>query len=206
MRTTGKGFKMRSGNKPSGFKMMGSSPITKMSSFGIGEGTSPLNIVPVNNPSSSDPYADAKKKDPDLDKHIAERKKHKAGSKEYEAAQAKINSAYGTVRDQDLKAAQIKNAGEEETKEDTEVSTDNDASSIMENAGNDSGGGKSSLMGKIGREAKGALGAAFQGLTHGLDAVYGTGKVNIGNNVTFSEPKKKKDEKTGQDKVNEQTS
>ena len=60
--------------------------------------------------SSGDPYAKAKKKDPNLDKYIAERKKHKPGSDEYEAAQAKVNAAYGKTRSQKLKAAQIKKA------------------------------------------------------------------------------------------------
>jgi hypothetical protein len=67
--------------------------------------------------SSGDPYAKAKKKDPNLDKYIAERKKHKPGSAEYEAIQAKVNAAYGKTRSQKVKAAQIKKA------EDTEVKT-----------------------------------------------------------------------------------
>ena len=53
-------------------------------------------------------YAQAKAKDSNLDKYIAERKKYKAGSKEYETAQAKINAAYGTKRSEELKTAQIK--------------------------------------------------------------------------------------------------
>ncbi len=42
--------------------------------------------------------------------------------------------------------------------------------------------------------------------TSGLDAVYGKGKVIPGNKVKFHDPKDKdnKEEKTGQDKVNEQ--
>ena len=55
----------------------------------------------------SNSYADAKKKDPKLDSYIKERGKHKAGSDEYEAMQAKINAAYGKVRSQKVKAAQI---------------------------------------------------------------------------------------------------
>ena len=46
-------------------------------------------------PPKKDPYADAKKKDPNLDKHIAERDKHKKGTPEYNAAQNRINKAYG---------------------------------------------------------------------------------------------------------------
>lgn len=46
-------------------------------------------------PPKKDPYADAKKNDPNLDKHIAERDKHKKGTPEYDAAQNRINKAYG---------------------------------------------------------------------------------------------------------------
>ena len=55
----------------------------------------------------SDPYAEAKKRDPKLDSYVKERKKHKPGSAEYEAVQAKINKAYGKTRSSKLKAAQI---------------------------------------------------------------------------------------------------
>ena len=55
----------------------------------------------------SDPYADAKKKDPNLDKYIKERGKYKAGSTEYEALQSKINKAYGKTRSQKVKKAQM---------------------------------------------------------------------------------------------------
>ena len=53
-------------------------------------------------------YAQAKAKDPNLDKYIKERKKYDAGSKEYEDLQAKINAAYGKKRDPKLKEAQVK--------------------------------------------------------------------------------------------------
>ena len=46
-------------------------------------------------PKKSDPYADAKKKDPKLDSYIKERNKHKKGTPEYNAQQNKINKAYG---------------------------------------------------------------------------------------------------------------
>tara|TARA_R100000278_G_scaffold41009_2_gene36157 strand:+ start:227 stop:868 length:642 start_codon:yes stop_codon:yes gene_type:complete len=39
-------------------------------------------------------YAEAKKNDPNLGAYVAERKKHKKGSPEYKAVQAKINAAY----------------------------------------------------------------------------------------------------------------
>ena len=57
----------------------------------------------------SDPYAKALKKDPKLASYIKERGKHKPGSAEYEAQQAKINKAYGKTRSSKLKAAQIAN-------------------------------------------------------------------------------------------------
>ncbi len=170
-----RGFNLRSGNKPnmSSFKMMGS--------------TTPS---PITSPYKNTEYDAAVAKDPDLEKHIAERNKHKAGSAEYEAAHAKVNAAYGKERNQTTLAndqAKLENEKEtpEEINEETEVSTSDDAANIKAAVGR--GGGK------IGKGVKGALGAAFQGLTHGLDAVYGTGKVNTNNSVTFSEPKEKKD-------------
>jgi len=56
---------------------------------------------------AKDPYAKALKKDPKLASYIKERGKHKAGSAEYEAQQAKINKAYGKTRSSKVKAAQI---------------------------------------------------------------------------------------------------
>ena len=46
----------------------------------------------------SNPYAKAKKKDPNLDSYIRERKKHKKGSPEYNRIQNKINEAYGVSK------------------------------------------------------------------------------------------------------------
>ena len=48
--------------------------------------------------SKKDPYAEAKKRDPNLDKYITERDKHKKGSDAYNAAQNKINRAYGVKK------------------------------------------------------------------------------------------------------------
>lgn len=63
----------------------------------------------------ANPYAEAKKKDPNLDKYIKIQKSTKPGSDEYEANQAKINAAYGKVRSKTLKAAQIKKVEEKES-------------------------------------------------------------------------------------------
>lgn len=59
----------------------------------------------------------------------------------------------------------------------------------------------STIANKVGNTLLGAF-------TSGLDAVYGSGKVIPGDKVKFHDPKKKdgKEEKTGQDKVNEQLS
>jgi hypothetical protein len=48
--------------------------------------------------SGPNPYARAKKNDPNLDSYIAGRKKHKKGSAEYNAFQNKINKAYGVKK------------------------------------------------------------------------------------------------------------
>tara|TARA_R100001463_G_C3532500_1_gene221769 strand:+ start:602 stop:1528 length:927 start_codon:yes stop_codon:yes gene_type:complete len=61
----------------------------------------------------TDDYAEAKKKDPNLDKYIIERKNYKPGSEDYEKVQAKINSAYGKERNQKLKAAQVAKSDKE---------------------------------------------------------------------------------------------
>ena len=61
----------------------------------------------VKKSSKKDPYAEALKRDPKLCSYVKERKKHKPGSAEYEAIQAKINKAYGKTRSSKLKAAQI---------------------------------------------------------------------------------------------------
>ena len=53
-------------------------------------------------------YAEAKAFDPELDEYIKQRKNYKAGSKEYEDLQAKINKAYGTVRSEKMKESQVK--------------------------------------------------------------------------------------------------
>tara|TARA_R110000765_G_scaffold63327_1_gene123083 strand:+ start:56 stop:706 length:651 start_codon:yes stop_codon:yes gene_type:complete len=66
--------------------------------------------------STSDPYAEAKKKDPNLDKYISIQQKNEPGSEIYEANQAKINKAYGKTRDTKLKAAQIKNVEKKKSK------------------------------------------------------------------------------------------
>ena len=69
----------------------------------------------TSSPLSKVTYAQAKAKDPNLDKYIAKRKKYNPGSDLYEALQRKINAAYGTKRSEKLKAAQIAKVNKKET-------------------------------------------------------------------------------------------
>tara|TARA_R100000544_G_C2224357_1_gene59652 strand:+ start:604 stop:1389 length:786 start_codon:yes stop_codon:yes gene_type:complete len=246
MRTTGKsGFKMRSGNKPSGFKMMGSSPARQMTDFSNvtvdGEDAktvSERNIKERNNrkkekekemqdlldnpdqsinpdkhrkenmmpppakqrdwtktqTSSSpaiSPYKNAEydaaiAKDPNLNKHIAERNKHQKGSAEYEAQQAKINDAYGKVRNQTTLKRDQDNLETPDAKETnvTETPADGVVEAVTEVE--DPKAKPKETSNKLGNVLAGAF-------TGGLDAVYGTGKVlKGGGDVIFKKPKKEK--------------
>ena len=66
--------------------------------------------------STSDPYAEAKIKDPNLDEYISIQKSNEPGSEIYEANQVKINKAYGKTRDKKLKKAQIEKVDEKNSK------------------------------------------------------------------------------------------
>ena len=82
------------------------------------------------------------------------------------------------------------------------TSTASDADVITDNNNEEPKVNKfSTIANKVGNTLVGAF-------TSGLDAVYGRGKVIPGNKVKFHDPKDKdnKEEKTGQDKVNEQMS
>jgi len=209
-----KPFKMRSGNSPL-FKKMGSTPAknmltgsyshkfeddskqspTYLKQFGIGKGTSPIYKKKLT-------YEEALKNDPDLAKHIKERDKHDPGSAEYEAAQAKVNAAYETTRSQKLKEAQIKNLEKDNTQEEKETDTSDVSKGIEEGIKKHRKG-----LGGVGRAIKGAASVGFAGLTGGLDEVYGSGKWLPGGEFAFSDDtekeKKKKDDKTGEEKVEE---
>jgi len=199
------GFNLRSGNGPLKFKQMGSTPAKNMltgsyahkfeedsketpaylKEFGMGEGTSP---APV-----KDAYSDAKKKEPNLDKIIAERNKHKPGSTEYEAEHAKVNAAYGKVRNQDtLKKAQALLENKEEPSPDAEETN------VTETAADKITGPKVNKFATAVSKVKGKVVTAA---TNALNAVYGTGVVDDSGQVVFSDKKKKKDDETGEEKV-----
>jgi len=168
-----RGFSLRSGNKPnmSSFKMMGSS-------------TAPS---PITSPYKDAEYDAALAKDPNLGKHIAARNKHPKGSAEYEAEHAKVNAAYGKVRNQDtLKKDQalLENKEEPDAKE-TNV-TETAADNIVADA-------ETQKVNKWKTGVSKVKGGLVSGLTGGLDAVYGTGKVLADGQVKFSDKKKKED-------------
>lgn len=85
-----------------------------------------------------------------------------------------------------------------ESKENKEVKvTETDASNITDSIVNPPKVNKAkTVVNKIGNTLVGAF-------TSGLDAVYGQGKVIPGDKVKFHDPKDNKDEKTGQEKVDE---
>ena len=167
-------FKLRSGNSPL-FKKMGSSS-NNLNNFGIGKGASPLDIVPVDNPSSSDPWADALKKDPKLNEYVKERDKHKKGTPEYEAQQAKINAAHGKVRDQKTLARDKANLEKPTTERTT---TDGNETTIEEK-----------------KKGAGLGGILVGALTGGLDAAYGSGKILPPSSARLIKKKVEKDTKT----------
>ena len=186
--TKGKKFTLKSGNTPM-FKHVGSSPspITSpanMNNFGIGKGTSPL-----------EQSYEIKRGD-NLSK-IA-----KANNTTVEALMA----ANPDIKDKNkIIAGQALNlssdAKEDGAPTEDPTSTADDASNIKDavtKKGTEEEGPK---VNKLGTLVKKGAGALFQGLTHGLDAVYGTGKVNVDGNVVFNKPKEK-DTETGEDKVN----
>jgi len=128
----GKPFSLKSGNKPSGFKMMGS--------------TTPSPIA-----------------SPTLQVDNDATKVNGANSESTEDAEVNV----------------------------TETAADNITENIVEPP-------KVNKAKTIASKIGGTLVGAF---TSGLDAVYGSGKVIPGSKVKFHDPKKKKEEKTGEDKV-----
>ena len=186
--TKGKKFTLKSGNTPM-FKHVGSSPspITSpanMNNFGIGKGTSPL-----------EQSYEIKRGD-NLSK-IA-----KANNTTVEALMA----ANPDIKDKNkIIAGQALNlssdAKEDGAPTEDPTSTADDASNIKDAVTKEGTEEEGPKVNKLGTLVKKGAGALFQGLTHGLDAVYGTGKVNVDGNVVFNKPKEK-DTETGEDKVN----
>tara|TARA_Y100000361_G_C11139096_1_gene333940 strand:+ start:330 stop:941 length:612 start_codon:yes stop_codon:yes gene_type:complete len=192
-RTTGKsGFKMRSGNRPT-FAKMGSSP-ANMRTFGIGQGTSPYKNE--EELTDKEKYEQALKNDPNLNQHIKNRDKYEPGSEEYEKYQALVNKAYGKERDQNLKKQQIANVEKEKSnveKKNEELNPDDLETKENIDKEQKSGSRAGQILSGLGK-----VGAAA--LTGGLDAVYGTGKIQFAPGGTRFITKKVDDDKDKKDK------
>ena len=184
-RTTGKsGFKMRSGNKPT---------FAKLRTFGIGKGTSPYKETD---------YAEMQKKSAKIDPRYAD-----MSPEEYEKEvkrQVEMKKKTGSY---DAKNA-FSGKNTEEKKSDQEI-TNTDPTS--ENKDVSDAVGKPETQDRKGNIKKGlgkilsSLGQiGTSALTGGLDAVYGTGKIKFaggGTKLEYSKNKKKKDDETGEERV-----
>lgn len=186
-RTTGKsGFKMRSGNKPT---------FAKLRTFGIGKGTSPYKETD---------YAAMQEKSAKLDPRYGD-----MSPEEYEKEVKRQVEMKKKTGDYDAKGAfSDKNTNEQQ--KDANIASDtpsNEERDVSDAVGKpetqDKKGGKKKALAKI-FSSLGKIGASA--LTGGLDAVYGTGKVKFaggGTKIEYSKKKDKKEEKTGEEKVDE---
>ena len=188
-RTTGKsGFKMRSGNKPT-FAKMGSSP-ANMRTFGIGQGTSPYKETD---------YAEMQKKSAKLDPRYGE-----MSLEEYTAEVKRQQKMYEETGDYDAKNAFTNKNTEKTNVENKNEELNPDDIETKEDIDNEQKSG--SRVGQI-LSGLGKVGAAA--LTGGLDAVYGTGKIQYtGGGTRFldtkvDDDKDKKDKEFGKTALDE---
>ena len=191
-RTTGKsGFKMRSGNKPT-FAKMGSSAVN-LRTFGIGKGTSPYKETD---------YAAMQEKSAELDPRYAD-----MSPEEYEkevkrqVEMKKKTGSYDAKNAFSGKNTEGKKSDEKITNIDPSSENRDVSDAVGKPETQDKKGGKKKALGKI-FNALGKIGASA--LTGGLDAVYGTGKVKFaggGTKLEYSKDKKKKDDETGEERV-----
>jgi len=188
MRTTGKsGFKMRSGNKPSGFKMMGSSP-ANIRNFGIGKGDSPYKETD---------YVKMQKESAKIDPRYGE-----MTPEEYKAeVQRQVKSKKETG------SYNASNTGSEKTNvEKTNVEKKNEQKNISLNDIESKSDITEKRGGNLGEVFKGLGKVGIGALTSGLDEVYGSGKIQFaGGGTKFIPGTKDKDEddKSGEKKVDE---
>tara|TARA_R110002012_G_scaffold254694_2_gene433780 strand:- start:892 stop:1464 length:573 start_codon:yes stop_codon:yes gene_type:complete len=157
MRTTGKsGFKMRSGNKPT-FEKMGSSP-ANMRTFGIGKGTSPYKETD---------YVEMQKKSAEIDPRYGE-----MSLEEYTAEVKRQVESKKKTGSYDANKTLDKNNEPEKTNVEKKNEELNPADLTTEKEAKQGSGRLGQLLSGIGK-----VGVA--GLTGGLDAVYGTGKIQF---------------------------
>ena len=182
-RITGKsGFKLRSGNKPT-FAKMGSSP-ANMRNFGIGKGISPYKDVDYEKMQKESAKKDPRYGKMSLEEYTAEVKRQMKSKKE--------TGSYDAMGAYDAKGNKKDKTNVEKKNED--LSTDDLQSNTEIKQKN-----KGKFANVLGNIAKVGVGA----LTGGLDAVYGTGKVQFAGGGTKLitkdvEDKDKKERKFGE--------
>ena len=182
-RITGKsGFKLRSGNKPT-FAKMGSSP-ANMRNFGIGKGISPYKDVDYEKMQKESAKKDPRYGKMSLEEYTAEVKRQMKSKKE--------TGSYDAMGAYDAKGNKKDKTNVEKKNED--LSTDDLQSNTEIKQKN-----KGKFANVLGNIAKVGVGA----LTGGLDAVYGTGKVQFAGGGTRLitkdvEDKDKKEKKFGE--------
>ena len=180
-RITGKsGFKLRSGNKPT-FAKMGSSP-ANMRNFGIGKGISPYKDVDYEKMQKESAKKDPRYGKMSLEEYTAEVKRQMKSKKETGSYDAMgVYDAKGNKKDKNTEKSNVEKKNEDlsadDLKSNTEIKQKN----------------KGKFANVLGNIAKVGVGA----LTGGLDAVYGTGKVQFagGGTKLITKDVKDKDKK-----------
>ena len=180
-RTTGKsGFKMRSGNKPT-FAKMGSSP-ANMRNFGIGKGISPYKDVDYEKMQKESAKKDPRYGKMSLEEYTAEVKRQMKSKKETGSYDAMgVYDAKGNKKDKNTEKSNVEKKNEDLSADDLQSNTE-----IKQK-------NKGKFANVLGNIAKVGVGA----LTGGLDAVYGTGKVQFagGGTKLITKDVKDKDKK-----------
>ena len=176
-RITGKsGFKLRSGNKPT-FAKMGSSP-ANMRNFGIGKGISPYKDVDYEKMQKESAKKDPRYGKMSLEEYTAEVKRQMKSKKETGSYDAMgVYDAKGNKKDKNTEKSNVEKKNEDLSADDLQSNTE-----IKQK-------NKGKFANVLGNIAKVGVGA----LTGGLDAVYGTGKVQFAGGGTKLIPKDVKD-------------
>ena len=205
----GKGFDLRSGNSPLEFKQMGSSP-ANMNNFGIGKGISPYK---EDDKEYKDNWGSYRKTDTGWE---YKKKGDENWSKATKTGGEAIEKKYGNQ----TKAEELKKKGEDYI---DKIKGEDSSGDVIAEAGKGAKESGDEKLDKnsneseepvqppepevkakpdIGRKIKNTL---IAGITGGLDAVYGTGKViAAGDSVKFYDSDKHKDdteEKTTSQKI-----
>ena len=180
-RITGKsGFKLRSGNKPT-FAKMGSSP-ANMRNFGIGKGISPYKDVDYEKMQKESAKKDPRYGKMSLEEYTAEVKRQMKSKKETGSYDAMgVYDAKGNKKDKNTEKSNVEKKNEDLSADDLQSNTE-----IKQK-------NKGKFANVLGNIAKVGVGA----LTGGLDAVYGTGKVQFagGGTKLITKDVKDKDKK-----------